>query len=70
MKICPSCKESYTYFNSYFGVEMCTNCWWSEDMEEYLGNPKRDVSNKSSDDINHSNLTKKEKEEIMDQSAN
>jgi uncharacterized Zn ribbon protein len=33
MRICPSCNESYTYFNSYFGIDMCTSCGWSEDIE-------------------------------------
>ena len=53
MKICPGCKESYTYFNSYFGVEMCTNCWWSEDVENYIHASETDSSNESIQDENN-----------------
>ena len=33
MRICPNCNESYTYFNSYFGIDICTSCGWSEDID-------------------------------------
>ena len=45
MRICPNCNESYTYFNSYFGIDMCTSCGWSEDIdnnEEILKTDKSD----------------------------
>jgi len=63
MKICPNCNESYTYFNSYFGVEMCTNCWWSEDVESYIHAKESDFSNESSQDKNNPKTFKETKKE-------
>jgi len=55
MRICPSCNESYTYFNSYFGIDMCTSCGWSEDIDNNEGFSESNFTNnffKEKDDLN------------------
>ena len=70
MRICPNCNESYTYFNSFFGIDMCTSCGWSEDIDSNEQISASDVSgNFFKNKINLESLkepeVKKEKEEIV-----